>query len=164
MDNALVWKPCNFIDFTGSEIIMKPKVYMVLHFTRWIVVRRHTHSTWKATKVYRKMEQWKQMHLTFVKQRKLQVDLSKSAWYAVRWSSIALTDRVRVKRWHAHQQWASSGDTLLSNHHRCSVANIQQRLAWLKVILLTFVHYRICDCLSENRPSSYLAVFREIPF
>ena len=31
-----VWKPCNFDDFTGSEIIMKPKVYVVLQYTRWI--------------------------------------------------------------------------------------------------------------------------------
>ena len=30
----------------------------------------------------------------------------------------------RAKRWHARRQWASSGDTLLSNHHGCSVANI----------------------------------------
>ena len=28
-----VWKPSNLDDFTGSEIIMKPKVYMVLQYT-----------------------------------------------------------------------------------------------------------------------------------
>ena len=29
-----MWKPCNFDDSTGSEIIMKPKVYLVLQYTR----------------------------------------------------------------------------------------------------------------------------------
>ena len=29
-----VWKPCNHDDFTGSEIITKPKVYVVLQYTR----------------------------------------------------------------------------------------------------------------------------------
>ena len=49
--------------------------------------RHHMHSTWKTTKVYRRMEQWKQMYLyfneIFVKWRKLWVDPSESVWYAV---------------------------------------------------------------------------------
>ena len=40
-DNASVWKPCNFDDFTGSEIIMKPKVYVVLQYTWWIADVTH---------------------------------------------------------------------------------------------------------------------------
>ena len=57
--------------------------------------RRHTRSTcWKTTKVYRRMEQWKQMYLcfneTFVKWRKLRVDPSESVWYAVKGQSETL--------------------------------------------------------------------------
>ena len=33
-DNASVWKLYNFDDFTGSEIIIKPKVYVVLQYMR----------------------------------------------------------------------------------------------------------------------------------
>ena len=33
-DNVSVWKHTISIDFTGSEIIMKPKVYMVLQYTQ----------------------------------------------------------------------------------------------------------------------------------
>ena len=49
--------------------------------------RHHMCSTWKTTKEHRRMEQWKQMYLcfneTFVKWRKLRVDLSESVWYVV---------------------------------------------------------------------------------
>ena len=49
--------------------------------------RHYMRSTWKTTKVYRRMEQWKQTYLcfneTFVKRRKLRVDPSESVWYAV---------------------------------------------------------------------------------
>ena len=49
--------------------------------------RRYMQSTWKTTKVYRRMEQWKQMYLcfneAFVVQRKLRVDPSETVWYAV---------------------------------------------------------------------------------
>ena len=109
--------------------------------------RRHTCSTWKTTKVYRRMEQWKQTYLcfneTFGKRRKLRVDLSKSVWYAVEQYSEGQSEMLaRALTVDLH------GDVLPSNHIRCSVANTYQRLAWLKVILLTFVHLN--TCISSN--------------
>ena len=50
--NALVWKLCNFDDFTGSEIVTEPKVYVVLQYT--VDNGRHTHSTWKTAKSIQK--------------------------------------------------------------------------------------------------------------
>ena len=36
-DSAWVWKPCNRDYFTGSEIITKPKIYVVLHTVHAVV-------------------------------------------------------------------------------------------------------------------------------
>ena len=71
-----VWKPCNHDDFTGSEIITKPKVYMVLLYTRWTAdvtwtqigrPQKYTEG-WSSEKMYLCFKE------AFVKWRKLQVD------------------------------------------------------------------------------------------
>ena len=49
----------------------------------------------------------------------------------------------RAKHWHMHLRWASSSDALISNHHRCSVANNTQHIADYRVTSLTSVHYHI---------------------
>ena len=36
MESVSVWKPCNRDNFTGNEIITKPKVYVVLQYTQYI--------------------------------------------------------------------------------------------------------------------------------
>ena len=43
--------------------------------------------------------------------------LTQAKVFEMRWKD-------RAKHWHARWQRASSSDALLSNHHRCSVANI----------------------------------------
>ena len=99
-----------------------------------IAVRRHTRSTWKTTKEYRRMEQtYLCFNETFVKRRKLRA-LTRVKVFDMRWKD-------RVKRWYACQQWASSGDALISNHHRCSLANIINDWKRFYILLFITVYY-----------------------
>ena len=45
-----------------------------------------------------------------------------------------------------------------------SVSDVHVKLNPININIIASTKFVICDCLSENRPSLHLPVYREIPF